>query len=429
MPADKSGPHEVVDGRSASAKPTLYQGAVEGHVLVKNDGVLPLGKPRMLSVFGFSARSPDINNFGGPWGLGYAAYDSNGVTEAQEESFYRPEAINGTLYSGGGSGATSQSLVISPMDALMQRCFDDDTGVFWDFSTNAPSVNGGSDACLVMVNMYASEGYDRPSLQSDYSSTLIENVAESCANTIVVIHNAGPALVNPSWVDHENVKAVVMAHLPGQYSGRALIDLLYGKENFSGKLPYSVAMNESDYGDLLKPDRSDGEFQLFPQSNFTEGVFVDYRRFDAMNITPRYEFGFGLSYTSFEYSNLQVQQHGNMSTWPTGPILEGGQKDLWDVIVTAKADVLNSGEVDGAEVAQLYLAMPGDGAPVKQLRGFDKKAITSGSSATYEFKLTRRDLSVWDTTAQKWKLERGSYTVMVGGSSKSLPLNGTITIN
>lgn len=282
--------------------------------------------------------------------------------------------------------------------------------------------------------MYGSEGYDRPALQSDYSNSLIQNVAKNCANTIVVVHNAGPALVNPSWADNNNVTAVIMAHLPGQYSGRALVDLLYGKENFSGKLPYTIAMNESDYGHILKPDRTDdGPFVRFPQSNFTEGVFVDYRRFDAMNIRPRYEFGFGLSYTTFQYSHLRIQTHDkSTSMWPKGPILEGGHRDLWDVIVTARVDVRNTGSADGAEVAQLYLAMPdagSNGVPVKQLRGFDKQALQRGTTSTYEFQLTRRDLSTWNTSAQRWKLNEGTYMIMIGGSSRDLPLKGTFTIN
>ncbi|PNH27149.1 hypothetical protein BJF96_g9562 [Verticillium dahliae] len=124
---------------------------------------------------------------------------------------------------------------------------------YHDFESGDPSINPNSDVCIVIGNVWATEGYDRPSLRDQYTDMLILNVANKCANTIVVFHNAGPRLVD-SFIEHPNVTAVIFAHLPGQDSGRALISLLYGQENFSGRLPYTVARNESDYGDLLKPD-------------------------------------------------------------------------------------------------------------------------------------------------------------------------------
>jgi beta-glucosidase len=106
--------------------------------------------------------------------------------------------------------------------------------------------------------------------------------------------------------------------------------------------------------------------------------------------------------------------------------LQGGQEDLWDQIAVVKADVQNAGAVEGKEVAQLYVGIPG--GPVKQLRGFEKKMVVPGETVTVTFGLTRRDLSVWDVVAQKWKLQSGSYTVYVGSSSRQLPLVGTLRI-
>jgi beta-glucosidase len=339
-----------------------------------------------------------------------------------------PIAFNGTIYSGGGSGATSQSLTISPFDAIVQQAYDDDTALFWDFANIKPTVDASSDACLVFGNAFATEGHDRPASYESYTDTLINNVATRCNNTIVIFHNAGIRLVD-EFVDHPNVTGLIFAHLPGQASGKALLSLLYGQSNPSGKLPYTLARNESDYV-VLGPDQPEGIFSMFPQSNFTEGVFVDYRHFDAKNITPRYEFGFGLSYTTFNYSNLSVQKVSNatFSQYPTGAVVEGGQADLWDVLVKVSADVKNTGAVDGAEVAQLYVGIPSAGAPVKQLRGFEKPFINTTQTATVNFKLTRRDLSVWDTVAQKWSLLQGNYTISVGSSSRNLPLVGTVAI-
>ena len=445
-------PHRIVDARNSSFKSTLFDGAVEGHVLVKNiRNALPLNKPKMMSVFGYSARNPDQNGPTGgisPWMFGAGSFDyeefGNGFFGNNADAGATPIAFNGTIYSGGGSGATSQSMVVSPFDAIVQQAYDDGTALFWNFVSGQPSVNPMSDACLVFGNAYATEGADRPGIRDDYTDGLIKHVADRCNNTIVVFHNAGARLVD-QFVDHPNVTAIIFAHLPGEASGRALVSLLNANSNPSGRLPYTVARNESDYL-VLGPDRAaeGSRFQNFPQSNFSEGVFVDYRHFDANNITPRYEFGFGLSYTTFEYSNLVIEKTettGNSSgtttnttsleRYPTGPIREGGQVDLWDILVRVTAEIENTGDMDGAEVAQLYVGFPNgtEGVPVRQLRGFEKPFINASQTATVEFELTRRDLSVWDVVAQKWALLVGErYDIFVGRSSRDLPLVGSVTI-
>ncbi|KAH9890234.1 glycosyl hydrolase family 3 N terminal domain-containing protein [Xylariomycetidae sp. FL2044] len=446
IPADLNAPHEVIDARNASAKPTLFDGAVEGHVLVKNvDNALPLKSSdmKLVSLFGYSARAPakntpepaPVNASFSAWSVGT---QSANLTELNLGFFgdlnitYSPIAPNGTIVSGGGSGASAQSLVSAPYDALVSQCQEDGTALLWDFESGSPHVNPTSDACIVVGNAWATEGYDRPSLRDDFTDGLIESVAGQCANTIVVFHNAGTRLVD-TFVDHPNVTAVVFAHLPGQDSGRALVSLLYGKVSPSGRLPYTVARNESDYGSLLAPDTTlaPDRFQHYPQSDFSEGVFVDYRHFDAHNITPRYEFGFGLSYTTFEYANLSISatsdESVSLDAYPTGEIQEGGQTDLWDVLATATADITNAGAVDAKEVAQLYLAIPGE-ATVKLLRGFAKPFVRVNETAKVEFPLMRRDLSVWDVAAQKWLLREGDYKVYVGRSSRDLPLTGVLTL-
>jgi beta-glucosidase len=296
-------------------------------------------------------------------------------------------------------------------------------------------VNGASDACLVIVNAFAAEGYDRPNLHDDYTDGLILHVANACSNTIVIFHNAGPRLVD-TFIDHPNVTGLIFAHLPGQDSGRALTSILYGKSNPSGKLPYTVARNESDYGQRLSPDLPEDEFAYFPQSNFSEGTLVDYRLFDSKNITPRFEFGFGLSYTTFDYSNLTISplpQNGSSNSsyaaYPSGDIAQGGQADLWDVLVNVSVGLRNNGTVDGQEVAQLYVHIPGSQA-VRQLRGFEKVNLTAGASERVEFGLTRRDLSFWDVVAQKWKLGTGEpgYEVWVGASSRDLRVSGKLVL-
>lgn len=436
LPQSLTAPHTIVDARNASFKQTLLDGAIEGHVLAKNTkNALPLKKPRMLSLYGYSATQPSQYDAEPPgsfvWTYGVEAADPLAVVQGFIGNLTYPYphiAPNGTLFCGGGSGANSAALGNSPWDALVQQAFNDDTAMFWDFRSATPNVDGASDACLVFGNAWASEGSDRAGVHDDYTDGLIKSVAGQCNNTIVVLHNAGVRLVD-QFIDHENVTALIFAHLPGQESGRALVSLLYGQSNNWGKLPYTVARNESDYGDLLTPERGSGEFELFPQANFTEGVFIDYRHFDAANITPRYEFGFGMSYTTFAYSNLVITQNSTANTtqYPTGPIIEGGQADLWDNVVSVTASIQNTGAVNGTEVPQLYVEGPDTTRP-RMLRGFDKPLLNAGQTATVTFPLTRRDLSHWDTAAQKWSLQPGTYTVFVGASSRDFRLNGTFTI-
>jgi beta-glucosidase len=173
-------------------------------------------------------------------------------------------------------------------------------------------------------------------------------------------------------------------------------------------------MNESDYY-TLSPFLPEGEFQLFPQNSFSEWIFIDYRNFYAKNITPRYEFGFGLTYTTLAFSDLEIELLPRVSTSylpPSSPILEGGIISLWDVIAQVHATASNTGLVDAAEVAQLYVSIPG--GPVKQLRGFSKVGVPAGSNVTIEFDLTRRTLSEWSVGEQSRALQQGRYSIYVG---------------
>lgn len=430
MPSNVLDPHKIVDGRDPAAAPVLLNGAIEGHVLVKNTkNTLPFKSPRMLSLFGYSAKTPDFFNpssnllYSQNWISGREALDSNYVSDNGLATFGK----NGTMFGGCGSGAITPALTISPFEALKMRASQEGTAVFNDFLSDEPSVEPSSDACIVFGNAWACEGSDRPAIRDDYTDSLIKSVADQCSKTVVVFHNAGPRLVD-GFVDHPNVTAIIFAHLPGQESGPALASLLFGDTSPSGKLPYTVAKNESDYGDVLDPVEPEGEFVNFPQADFHEGVYLDYRYFDKKGIEPRYEFGFGLGYTTFAYSNISINyiQGANTYPWPGGPIVSGGQTDLWDAIATVSVNIKNTGSVAGAEVAQLYIGIPG--APAKQLRGFEKPFLQPNETQSVTFHLTRRDLSVWSVERQKWQLQKGNYKFYVGSSSRRLPLNGTMDL-
>ncbi|KAI4667384.1 uncharacterized protein J4E79_002070 [Alternaria viburni] len=409
--------HEIVDVREDHASLIREIGAA-GTVLVKNvNNTLPLQHPRFLNIYGYDAevKSQPWNNpsrFGG----GY------------EENFGW-NTLNGTLITAGGSGSSTPPYVISPFNAIQNRVIADRGTVRWDFFGVNPTVYANADACLVFINAYASESFDRTSLTDEFSDQLVNNVATNCSNTVVVLHSAGIRTVD-AWIDHPNVTAVLFAGVPGQESGNAIADVLYGDVNPSGRLPYTVAKQESDYGHLLN-STLDPSIPAFLQSDFTEGLYIDYRAFDAQNITPQYEFGYGLSYTTFGYANMTVEPVANASlaAFPSTsvPIVQGGHPWLWQVLYRATVTITNTGKVAGHEVAQLYLGVPN--APAKQLRGFERVGLLQpGESREVEFTLDRRDLSVWNVTAQAWELQRGQYAVWIGASSRDMKQEGEIVI-
>ncbi|KAL2851068.1 glycosyl hydrolase family 3 N terminal domain-containing protein [Aspergillus pseudoustus] len=441
MPANVLLPHAPVDARGPESKQSRLQSAVEGHVLVKNlNNTLPLRKPKFLSLFGYDAVA--AARFSGRWmGLDNTLVYPDGtpadyltlahiITSSADPNKHGPGvALNGTLISGGGSGSVTPAYIDAPFNAIQRQAYADDTFLAWDFVSQQPLVNQASEACIVFINEQSSEGWDRPYLANPYSDELVENVARQCRNTIVVIHNAGVRLVD-RWIENSNVTAVLYAHLPGQDSGAALVQVLYGKQSPSGRLPYTVARKASDYGHLLGPEVPAGDLNLYyPQSNFTEGVYIDYKAFEAQDITPRFEFGFGLTYSSFVYSQLSIRRkrNANLTELPPGKVIkEGGLPSLWDVVAQVSCVVSNVGEVEAAEVAQLYVGLPG--GPKKVLRGFEKQSLRPGQRKTFSFDLTRRDLSTWDVDRQSWVLQRGEYSIYVGKSVLDIQLTGSLRI-
>lgn len=163
--------------------------------------------------------------------------------------------------------------------------------------------------------------------------------------------------------------------------------------------------------------------------NFTEGVYIDYRSFVQRNITPQFEFGFGLTYTTFAYSALTVSLLSSvtLSAYPPGSeIAEGGLPSLWDTVATVEFTVTNSGKLAAAEVPQVYVGVPG--GPEKVLRGFAKLMLQVGQSQVVAISLTRRDLSTWDVVGQNWLLQGGTYQVYVGASVLDIRLVGKLDV-
>ncbi|CDH54259.1 glycoside hydrolase family 3 protein [Lichtheimia corymbifera JMRC:FSU:9682] len=314
----------------------------------------------------------------------------------------------GTLAVGWGSGSVDFPYLVTPKEGIEARV-DDSVEVSYtgdDYDIDAVSeLAKDADVAIVFSNADSGEQYitvdgnegDRRNLTLwGNGDNLIQAVADSNENTIVVIHAVGPVLM--PWIDHPNIKAVVWPGLPGQESGNSLADVLFGDVNPSGRLPYSIAKKEEDYNVRISPD---------DEINYLEGLHVGYKHFDAQGIEPLFEFGFGLSYTTFEYSNLKVD----------------GDKDR----VTATISIRNTGEVDGAEVAQLYLGFPESAnEPPKLLRGFEKVFLKAGKQEKVQFELSKTDLSIWQEG--EWIVPQGEYKIYVGASSRDIRQSATLSL-
>jgi beta-glucosidase len=391
-----------------------------GTVLLKNDdNLLPLKNPGRIIVIGNDA----VGATGGP---------------------YWPDNTNVVLAVGGGSGTGRMTNLVSPLEAIKQRSPDafvqavtNNDGIY---QNTMNTLYPAADVCLIFLKAFSGEGSDRQTLLPDYNSEwVVSNVTSNpaiCPKTVVISHSAVPN-VHP-WAD--KVTAIIAAHLPGDQAGNSLVDVLYGDVNPSGKLPYTIAFEESDYNAPIADftNNNNGDQNLW-QSDFTEGLMLDYRYFDSSNIQPRYEFGFGLSYTNFSLSNLQIATtSSNISPYPAslnGDLPPpGGNPDLYAIVASINVTIENTGQVAGRAVPQLYLGFPsnpdrGDTTPipVKVLRGFERtRSLDPSDSATVKFDLRRKDVSSWDVVNQEWAIPSGTFNVFVGQSSRDLPLVETL---
>jgi beta-glucosidase len=387
-----------------------------GTVLLKNTGrYLPLTKPMNVGVFGNGA----------PYPVSGSVY----INDSED-----PQGLEvGLLDIGGGSGSVRHTSLTSPFESVrdyvhayggrVQALMDNNMVAQGTFRSIYPVP----DVCLLFLKAWASEGYDREDLDLAWNATAaVEATAKLCPNTVVVIH--GPGVVLMPWADNENVTAILSAHYPGEEIGNAIVDVLWGKQEPSGRLPYTIPKTESDYG---PPIVNVAVSISDPSTNFTEGQLIDYKHFDANNIEPLFEFGFGLSYTEFELdSNPNIDIQPGLQASPDREMgkIPGGWKDLWSEVATVSVDVKNVGKASGSVVPQLYLSFPQDttpsGTPLRVLRGFDKAFLEPGTAKNIVFSLTRRDVSFWDVLQQEWIVPEGNFTFSVGFSSRDLRLKG-----
>jgi beta-glucosidase len=195
--------------------------------------------------------------------------------------------------------------------------------------------------------------------------------------------------------------------------------VLFGDYNPGGKLVFTLAKNDADFGT---------DISTTYDSNYTEGVFLDYRHFDKNNITPRYFFGYGLSYTTFSFAQLEISKASNDKHSASSqfkqhrmrPYSNFGTSKLYDPAYEIKFTVTNTGKVDGSEVPQLYLGFPAEAQePPKVLRGFERVYLAAGESKQVTLVLTQKDISYWNVVSQKWVVAPGDYKVWISTSANN----------
>lgn len=352
--------------------------AEETIVLLKNDGVLPLSEQDEIAFIGKYAMKP--------------------------------------RYQGGGSSHINSHKITSALDAVrgmgnisFAMGFDDK-----EDKTNekllAEAVETAKKAKVAVVfaglpDAFESEGFDRQHMRMpDCQNELIEKVAAVQPNTIVVLHNGSP--VEMPWAN--KVKGIVEAYLGGQAVGGAVCDILFGRVNPSAKLPETFPLKLEDNPSYLSYI---GEGDMV---EYREGIFVGYRYYDKKKMDVLFPFGYGLSYTTFAYSNLRVDKES--------------MKDTDTMAVSV--DVTNTGKMAGKEVVQLYVADKESTVihPIKELRDFAKVELAPGETKTVSFTLGKRAFAYYSVKLHDWHVETGEFDIMIGQSSRDIVLTKTVTV-
>ena len=352
--------------------------AQETIVLLKNEDVLPLDEKADIAFIGKYAKEP--------------------------------------RYQGGGSSHINSFKITSALDIVSEmpnityaQGFQDKEDKT-DEKLLAEAVEAAKKAKAAVIfaglpDAFESEGFDRKHMSMpDCQNELIEKVAEVQPNTIVVLHNGSP--VEMPWVN--KVKGIVEAYLSGQAVGGAVCDILFGKVNPSAKLPETFPLKLEDNPSYLS------YFGEGDMVEYREGIFVGYRYYDKKRMDVLFPFGHGLSYTTFEYSNLNVDKEKIKDT----------------DIMAVSVDVTNTGKMAGKEVVQLYVADKKSKVirPVKELRDFAKVELAPGETKTVSFILDKRAFAYYSVEIHDWHVETGEFDILIGKSSRDIVLSKTVTV-
>ncbi|MGH2953560.1 MAG: glycoside hydrolase family 3 C-terminal domain-containing protein [Solirubrobacterales bacterium] len=370
---------ELIDKKAhASAARRI---AEAGTVLLRNDGLLPLRARRL---------------------------DSIAVIGAAADEFV----------TGGGSSEIDPFSYTTPLAGIARRAgavpvvHDDGSDL-----ARAATIASEADVAIVIAPAYLTEGVDRRCLSLDCppvwgdQDALIEAVAAANPRTAVVLESGGPVLT--PW--RARVGAVLSAWYPGAEGGTAIARVLFGDVDPGGRLPVTFPEREADLPTAGDPRRYPG---VDNQVSYSEGVFVGHRWYDERRIRPAFAFGHGGSYTRFRFADLRLRASG-----------EGARRGE---LARVSVAVTNAGRRRGVAVPQLYLRLPEPRPAVTQppqaLKGFAKLKLAPGATRRAQFRLDRRALSYWDVERDRWRIARGCYRVLVGRSSRRLPLRGTLAV-
>jgi beta-glucosidase len=271
---------------------------------------------------------------------------------------------------------------------------------------DAVTAANGADVAIVCVGNLSTEeeGRDRESMFMPHDQdALITAVSAVNKHTIVILNNGGPVDMS-SWIN--NVQGVLETWLPGQEAGHAIASILFGDVNPSGKLPDTLGVRREDYPD-------NGNFHAVGGNvNYAEDIYVGYRAFNKRNIAPLFPFGFGLSYTTFKYSNLKL----------SSPTITGNGT------VTATAEITNSGKKQGAEIVELYVRPidPKIDRPIRELKGFNRVELKPGETKKVDITLNARSFAYYDEQSASWKVDDGDYAIELAASSADIRLSQTV---
>ena len=359
--------------------------AAESMVLLKNAGdLLPLdfSKLKTVAVIGLFAKKPRYQ------GSGSSQVNPTRISTAYDELTKLINQSAVICYAAGYAedGTTTDELI----DEAVQQAKTAEVAILF----------------AGLPGSYESEGIDRSSLDLPAGhNQLVKAISAVQPNLAVVLMN-GAAVTIP-WLDR--VRAIVEAWLGGQAGGGAIADVLTGRVNPSGKLSETFPARLED-----TPAHPD-----FPgrkgEANYGEGIFIGYRYYDARKLAPLFPFGFGLSYTTFAYSNLRVKP----------AVINDTQS------VSVQVTIRNSGRVAGKEVVQLYMReqQPSVVRPEKELKAFAKVALEAGEQKTLSFKLEGRDFAYYDVMHHDWVVNSGKFEILVGASSQDLRLTQTVEVH
>lgn len=352
--------------------------ALESAVLLKNDALLPARKTQKIAVIGAFAKEP--------------------------------------RYRGGGSSRINPTEVSSVFDAFTSHGVDfvyaegyQLTGVATDNALLDEAVETARDADIIFIfaglpDEYESEGFDRNHMNMpDSHNRLIHDIAGVNPRVAVVLYGGAPFLM--PWLD--SVQSVLMCYLPGQSGGEAVFDLLFGSAVPCGKLAETFPLYLSD-------NPSYPYFGSSKSVQYRESIFVGYRYYDAAEKPVLFPFGFGLSYSTFSYSNLCLSKNN---------ILDSDE-------VTVTVDIENTGDYDASEVVQIYVRLPVSRIfkPKTELKGFAKIALKKGETGTASVTLDMRSFAYFNTLIHDWHVESGDYTIHACASSRDIRLSQVLHV-